>query len=412
MNKSKYRDQSEIKRAFNVFDALNKKTKNAKKPSKLNEDLSQAILTMSSLGNLGRFGNQLFQYAFLKICAKQSGSKVECPPWIGQSLFGHQDPPVSHRLPPAIERRDVGENLFDVVPEFIPYVEKLADAESCRIGAEALEHGLENVDIWGFFQINTRFYEPYKEYFKSLFQPVEDLKSPLENGLNIIRSKGKTIVGIHIRRGDFITLPQAGFTFVVPSKWWYEWLEGIWNELEEPVLFLCSDELDKVVHDFDKFNPITSKDLLINLPGTIGDLNLEFYIDFFMLSRCDVVGISNSNFSFVACMLNEHGKLFVRPSLDFSTKFVSFDPWDSEPILYFSGQQPKIGKSLADIWYITYTTLGLYEAIKSISFYYPKEIIKGCIIRAYLGYKAKGFIGVIKSLLYTFGCRFVYKKSM
>jgi hypothetical protein len=61
------------------------------------------VLTMSSIGQLGRFANQLFQYAFLRICAQQSGARVECPAWIGQTLFGHQDAPISQRLPPAIE---------------------------------------------------------------------------------------------------------------------------------------------------------------------------------------------------------------------------------------------------------------------------------------------------------------------
>jgi hypothetical protein len=35
---------------------------------------NQPVLTMSSVGQLGRFGNQLFQYASLKICTQnQSG---------------------------------------------------------------------------------------------------------------------------------------------------------------------------------------------------------------------------------------------------------------------------------------------------------------------------------------------------
>ena len=62
---------------------------------------------MSSLGKLGRFGNQLFQYAFLRICAEKSGARVECPPWIGQTLFGHKDATISQQLPPAIERWEV-----------------------------------------------------------------------------------------------------------------------------------------------------------------------------------------------------------------------------------------------------------------------------------------------------------------
>jgi hypothetical protein len=50
------------------------------------------------------------------------------------------------------------------------------------------------------------------------------------------------------------------------------------------------------------------------------------------LSQCDIVAISNSSFSFAACMLNEKGKLFFRPHLS-AKKLIPFDPWNSEPIL-------------------------------------------------------------------------------
>jgi hypothetical protein len=140
---------------------------------------------MSCLGKLGRFGNQMFQYAFLRICAEKSGSRIECPFWIGQTLFGHKDAPISQQLPPAIERWDAIESLFDSIPELIPYLEKIAEAKSSRVGSEALEHGLANVDLWGFFQFHTRLIAHYKEYFRTLFQPVMELKSPLEDSLNI-----------------------------------------------------------------------------------------------------------------------------------------------------------------------------------------------------------------------------------
>lgn len=223
MEKSKYSTKSETERVFSVFDTFQKDAVNTLATSTDATTTSvEPVLTMSCLGQLGRFGNQLFQYAFLRICAEKSGSRVECPSWIGQTLFGHQDAPISQRLPPAIECLDVGESLFDIIPEFIPYLENIADAKSYRVGSEALEHGITNVDIWGFFQFHTRLLAPYKEYFRSLFQPVSELKSPLEDGLNILRSKGKTIVGIHIRRGDYITEPQVGFTLAFPAKWYCE----------------------------------------------------------------------------------------------------------------------------------------------------------------------------------------------
>lgn len=403
-----YDSKSEAERGFSFFDAFKKDADNTK--SSLFNDAQcnrQPLLTMSSMGKLGRFGNQLFQYAFLRICAEKSGAKVECPPWIGQALFGHNDAPISKHLPPAVERKDVGYTLFDVIPEFIPYLEKLADSNSSRIGSEVLETGLANVDIWGYFQIHTRYLKSNQQYFRSLFQPVSELKSALEDGLSILRSKGKTIVGIHIRRGDYIKDPLLGYTLVFPIKWYCEWLAEIWDKLENPVLFLCSDDLDSIIDEFDKFSPVTAKDLNVKLPERVKDLNIEFYIDFFMLSKCDVVVASNSSFSFVACMMNVHGKIFVRPHWDFSTKFAVFDPWDSEPLLWLGGQQSKFVKSLPDALYITYVTQSFWAMLKCLFICFPKSIITGWAIRAYLSYQIEGIFGVIKRLLYTLGWRSV-----
>jgi hypothetical protein len=118
---------------------------------------------------------------------------------------------------------------------------------------------------------------------------------------------------------------------------------------------------------------------------------------------------SNSNFSFVACMLNERAKMFVRPHWDFSTKFAVFDPWDSDPLLWLGDQQSKFVKSLPDVLYITYVTQGFWAMLKCLFIYVPQSLIKGWAIRGYLGYQIKGILGVIKSLLYTLGWRSAWK---
>ncbi|MEH7178583.1 hypothetical protein [Neobacillus vireti] len=51
----------------------------------------QPIITMSTLGVNGRFGNQLLQYGFLKIYAKVYNLEVLTPKWIGQYLFGQNE---------------------------------------------------------------------------------------------------------------------------------------------------------------------------------------------------------------------------------------------------------------------------------------------------------------------------------
>jgi len=257
-------------------------------------------ITMSTLGRNGQFGNQLFQYAFLKIYAKRYRLQVETPAWIGQYLFGHSDPPISRPLP---EVRDLA---FQFPEPHSP---------------------LDNVDFWGYFQYHTSFYAPDREYFRLLFQPVPEIKARMEQAVKALRSRGKTLVGLHLRRGDYVVYQHTNpVFFVAPSAWYLDWLRTIWPTLDSPVLFLASDELDRVRGDFRQYHPVTSRELGVSLPLA------DFYPDFYLLSKCDIVAISNSSFSFSACMLNETGRLFMRPERNLQT-LIPFDPWNSPVLL-------------------------------------------------------------------------------
>jgi Glycosyl transferase family 11 len=265
----------------------------------------KSLVAMSTLGKYGRFGNQIFQYAFLKIYAKKYNLGVEIPSdWIGHYLFEVTDKDISI---PLQKLDKLNEQLFQ---------EYLLDDYN------RLEP-LNNIDIQGFFQYNTQYYKPYKDYFRSLFKPASNVEVKVISALNHLKSNYNTLVGLHLRRGDY------GYEhfFVAPNSWYLGWLESVWLKLDKPGLFIATDEPDKIINDFDKYSPIISKDLKINLPEA------EFYSDFYLLSQCDMVAISNSSFSFTACMLNEHGKIFLRPSL-MEKSLIEFDPWNSNPLLF------------------------------------------------------------------------------
>ena len=258
------------------------------------------LITMSTLGFNGRFANQIFQYAFLKLQARKHRLRAETPPWIGQFLFGHDDPPVSGSLPMVVEKRDK-----------INHARPQITNQTCR-----------NVDIWGYFQYHTSFYSPHKEFFRSLFQPSPAVEEKLLPALQRLRGMGRTVIGIHLRRGDY----GYGHFFIAPTRWYLDWLEELWPRQDEPVLFLASDEPEKVRRDFSRFNPVTAGDLDCSLPEA------EFYPDFYLLSKCDLLAISNSSFSFAASMLNRECRLFMRPHLP-AEKLLPYDPWSAEPLL-------------------------------------------------------------------------------
>jgi hypothetical protein len=256
------------------------------------------VLRMSTLGVNGRFGNQVFQYAFLRLFAKEHGMEAQNPPWIGSTLFGHSDRFSTDPLPLWCENN--GE-----LPR-----------EMSQCGPRPSSH-----EIWGHFQQHTSVHQPRHAEFRELFKPIESIRAPLEEAITSLRAGG-TLIGLHLRRGDYV----GGYFWPAPTEWYLRWLDEIWPTLHKPVLYIASDEVEKVAGDFRAFMPKMAGDLKVNLKGA------EFYPDFFALSRCDWLAISNSTFSYATAMLNETAKGFMRPDPD-RRKLIEFDPWNAMPLL-------------------------------------------------------------------------------
>ncbi|MGA3065616.1 MAG: alpha-1,2-fucosyltransferase [Tepidisphaeraceae bacterium] len=265
-------------------------------------DESSCVAMSSVLGGNGRFANQLFQYAFLRILARHHGMDVQTSPWIGQLLFGHDDPPPVGQPPICVEGREIAEGVF---PDWLM----------------ATHRG--SIDLWGYFGFDTVHYAPYRDFFRSLYRPLEPIERPMKSAVENLRADGHTLVGMHLRRGDF----GSGKFFIAPTEWYVKFLKELWPTLNRPILLIASDEPQKVLADFADFTPRTAADLGMRLPQA------PFYPDFYLLTQCDVLAISNSSFSFVAAMLNERAKIFCRPHLHLQ-KLIPFDPWNASPQLH------------------------------------------------------------------------------
>ncbi|MGD1275815.1 MAG: hypothetical protein ABR964_01165 [Tepidisphaeraceae bacterium] len=260
------------------------------------------VVACSSLGENGRFANQVFQYAFLRIVARHHGMEVQSSPWIGQELFGHKDAPTIGHLPRCVEGREIEEDVF---PKWL------------------MEQRPRSLDLLGYFHFDTAHYAPFRDFFRSLLRPVEEIERPLKQAVEQLRKGGNTLVALHIRRGDF----GGGPWFIAPTQWYVSFLHEIWPSLHNPVLLVASDEPQKILGDFREFGPLTAEGLGLHLPQA------PFYPDFYLLCQCDVLAISNSSFSFAAAMLNDRARVFCRPHLHLK-RLIPFHPWNSAPLLH------------------------------------------------------------------------------
>ena len=256
-------------------------------------------IQMTTLGSNGRFGNQLLQYGFTQLYARERGLAAEFPQWIGRDLFDLDDPVPSGTLPKADEKDS----------DFFAALNRL-DANV-----------LSETDISGYFCGDTSQWGARADAFRALFVPGLKVSLLLDRALQRLRGAGKSLVAIHLRQGDF------GYDqfWIAPPSWYLRWLRGLWPSLDNPVLYVATDDR-KVLAQFAEFAPWDARALETDIPGA------DFFLDHFILSNADHLAVSNSTFSFSAAMLNKDAVSFVRPDPD-RREMVPFHPWASPVLL-------------------------------------------------------------------------------
>ena len=259
--------------------------------------------SVSQLGRMGRFGNAVFQYMFAKTYARRFDLQVECPSWVGNFLFDASDPPVSRKFRVFRERESVMAGTTRIPHLTKPLVQR---------------------DIHGYFQYHTSYYAADQAYLRSVFQWAPRLRSRLAAGWERIAQRGKTAVGIHVRRGDY----GYGAFYRTPVEWYLQWLDEIWPTLDEPFLYVATDDLPLVNAAFARYQPATIRDFRVNLPHR----KLDFVRDWYALTRCQYMAMPNSTFSFSAALFAEPSLRCFRSSLP-DRGFISIDPWDGQPLL-------------------------------------------------------------------------------
>lgn len=322
----------------------------------------ERTVSMVCLGRHGRWGNTLMQYIFLRAFALKHSLRCETPKWVGSHLFGLDDPPVGHCYSNVVI--DNISEVYDPDNHFqwplnwsqqrawylaktwrrTPFQIHVTDQQD----NEGTRLPFLNADFEGLFMIPTGHLKNMRKYLRSLIKPSSDIQNFLKPCVERLRARGKTLIGVHLRRGDFITRNmRLNFEFVTPVSTYIRWLKSIWASLNEPILFISSDDINSVISAFADFCPITSRDLCSDIPPYMKNLDLspkqlvrtvDFFPDWYLLTQCDIMAISNSTFSFTASMFSEHGYTFMRPTFN-DKELVPFDPWDSVPLLFAPHQR-------------------------------------------------------------------------
>lgn len=256
-------------------------------------DDAPPTISIRSLADCGRFAQTTLEYLLVRIAAEKAGWRVETPDWVGHWVFELDDPAVSALRPTF---GGLGEALND-------YIEGIGPPPP------------PNVDVGSPWTLR-RFSPAYRERVQKWLTPRPIWRPRLEAAQNALRARGRTVVAFHLRRGDFVKLGYP----ITETRACLEWLGAHWRDLDDPVLYLASDEPASIRRAFADYAPITIEDLDCRWRG------LEFLQDFHILANADILGASTaSGFSFLAALLNQRARIFLRPNGD--GRMTPFDPW-------------------------------------------------------------------------------------
>jgi len=153
------------------------------------------MITFTSLGDLGRFGNQLFQYAALKAVAHRTGFEPKIPDpstLVCQSqkcYFENFNIDCAYLTAEDYSLID-GRFIEPNHSFYFPQVFDIAD----------------NTDLYGYFQ-NYRYFKDIEEQIREEFTIKEEFSAQAAKYLASVKNTGDPsaeIVSVHMRRGDWI----------------------------------------------------------------------------------------------------------------------------------------------------------------------------------------------------------------
>jgi hypothetical protein len=275
------------------------------------------MLSFNQLGNLGRLGNQMFEYAALRGIASKHGYDWCIPPYNAESI-------ENYSLHYCFKMEDVKEeNRQQVNPGFVQerffqYDEYLV--EKCP----------DNVSLHGFFQ-SEKYFKHIESVIRKEYTFHDEHLEPCKQIMD--EFKDQEPIMLHVRRGDPNLTDPRGF------KWAYtqcssmhppqtiDYYERALAEFDDnqPV-FVFSDSVDWV-----KKQEFFSGDrFFISEPvDKYADGSFTPYADLCLMSLCSHAIIANSSMSWWGAWLQTNpNKKVVAPNNWFGPAYADKDTTD------------------------------------------------------------------------------------
>jgi len=266
------------------------------------------MIGFNSLGRLGRFANQMFQYASLKGIAKNIGVDF-CIPNHTQSL----DDGIGNKLRTELfDSFDLNVNIGLLNNGHAPIVKERFhhfDEELFRLCPD-------HVSLHGYFQ-SEKYFKHIEQEIRDDFTFADGILTPCKEMISSVDNP----IALHVRRTDYLTNSENHFN--LPLKYYEAALNHFDND-RNVIVFSDDPEWCKEQELFSNDRFMVSE-------------NTDNRVDLCLMTLCDDFIIANSSFSWWGAWLSQNkNKKVVAPvqwfgktgyTKDLSTKDLIPDEW-------------------------------------------------------------------------------------
>jgi len=281
------------------------------------------MLAFNQIGNLGRLGNQMFEYAALRGIAAKHSYEWSIPPFHIKGI-------ENYSLSECFSLNSVTENNLGVYDDFQYVAERFFHFDE-----ELFEKCPDNVSLYGFFQ-SEKYFKHISDEIRKDFTFLDEHLNPCKEFMG--QFENQEPIMLHVRRGDPNLVDPRGFKWayvncsdqhpVQPLEYYESALQHF--EPDQPVIvFSDSPEWVKEQEFFadDRFYISEPQD-------KYEDGSYLPYADLCLMSLCSHAIIANSSMSWWgAWLINNPNKKVIAPKMWFGPAYADKDTKD----LYCSG---------------------------------------------------------------------------
>ena len=155
------------------------------------------MLANDDLGNLGRLGNQMFQYTSLRGLAAKHGYEYCLPP---RAVVATRDSNCVNSDITMFECFNIPD-----APKHVTNFQKVMES-NFGLDENLWNNCPDNISLYGYFQ-TEKYFKHIEDDIRTAFTFADVIKQPTEEAFN--SNFGDTeVIAIHLRRGDYLKYPH------------------------------------------------------------------------------------------------------------------------------------------------------------------------------------------------------------